>query len=72
MVSKQVEMQKNLRKKHWFYFSGEGWSKKLKKMVDILEKLHSTDENAYFAAMYINLHFHNHLHFNRVLVIITT
>ena len=28
------------------------------------EKLHSTDENAYFAAMHINLHFHNHLHFN--------
>ena len=29
-----------------------------------MEKLHSTDENAYFAAMHINLHFHNHLHCN--------
>ena len=33
MVSKQVEMQKNLRKKHWFYFSGEGWSEKFEKDV---------------------------------------
>ena len=28
------------------------------------EKLHSTEENADFSALYINLHFHNHLSCN--------